>query len=394
MGENKKFIFECNNHTNIDGLSLQKTKETEVKKMRNKKWKEKIVALSLAMATIVMLSGCAESCAKEKDKPNEAVQNLVVDLTEGGTVFYNDLGNGVFYMNGGYIKIETDDDCAYMEEISQTKYHIVDYFQNNTRAVGYGFTAGKLKDICYGDTEEEIIKTLEAEFGYATVEMKSIKNELGTWKKRQVPEYVETYKGEDGEILERTSCVDIYYQLKDDMLYMVYIFADEESVDAEKIFDEMTLSKTAQVVYKNENPVKDAEDETSYVIRDIRGDVYEIHVPDEIAKGVYDEEPLYSSFRTSDTFVTMHVTDEKQEIKGNYEKVYEGTEEKTITYDVFTNADGNEVEYEHCIVDYNGIKQSSIRCQILQSGKYYVLDFSCYYEIENVEEYLKGYYVK
>lgn len=361
-----------------------------------KNWRKKVCMFSLSMALVATMSGCAKGCT-EKEKPDEGKSGdvqQIVDLTEGGTVFYNDLGNGIYYTNGGYIKIETKDQCTYMKEMSQATYHVVDYLQNDTRAVGYGFVAGKLGDIRYGDTEEEIIKTVEAEFGYETEEKASIKTNIGVWKVRQIPEYIETFAGEDGAVIEVESTVSIYYQLENDMLYMVYIFADEESKDAEKIFEEMTLSKTAQVIYKNEDPVKNADDETSYVIRDIRGDVYEIHVPDDIAEGEYGEEPLYSFFRTKDIFVTMHVTEDKREVKGNYEMVFADKEEKTITYDTFINEEGNTVEYEYCVVDYDGIKQTFILAQITQGDRYYILDFINHMEIEDIGAFLKGYYVK
>lgn len=340
--------------------------------MKNKKMLFGIIGF-VAVVVIAVVLGLF----LHKDKNKVTAENFKVEQ-----------GNGVFYLNGGYMILKTKDKCSYLEYESQRTYDAYTYIYNETTKALYVFVAGNVDDMKYGSNEDELLKKLEKEFSVKPVKKDDEKFKSGTWRHAKVKDHVD--KG------EQVCDVDAFYQFVDDRIYMVLIYNDKESKNETKLLDKLTLKDKGIVIYKNETPVKIGEDGTGYYSKKMEDTNYEMHFPQSVVENsFFQEQELYVSFSGNNgSIITCRATNEKETIEGHYKNVVGIAENATIDYNTYILDDGTSIEYEYCVhTKEENYRDYCARVQIFNGENYYVIDILETEPISDMSQYLNGYYL-
>lgn len=338
--------------------------------MKNKKMLFGIIGFIAVIVVAVVLG-----LFLHKDKNKVTAENFKVEQ-----------GNGVFYLNGGYMILKTKDKCSYLEYESQRTYDAYTYIYNETTKALYVFVAGNVDDMKYGSDEDELFKKLEEEFSVKPVKKEDKKYKSGTWQHAKMKDYVD--KG------EQVCDVDAFYQFVDDRIYMVLIYNDKESKNETKILDQLTLKNKFIVTYKNETPVKINENGYGTYKKTMEEMEYEMLFPEELVKNSFFQEyEQYVFFETNTgAMITCRVTKEKEEISGHYKNTFEENEGAEIIYNTLQLEDGRQIEYEYRVykngelyTDYNA------HVQITKDNTYLLLDIVEFEPITDIKEYVKDF---
>ncbi len=298
-------------------------------------------------------------------------------------------GNGVFYLNGGYMILKTRDSCTYHGGDSAYSYDAYTYIYNETTKALYIFVAGNVEDMKYGTNEKELLLKLEEEYGIKPVVKESFKSKSGTWKNVVMKDFVD-FKGDICD-------VDSYYQFKDDMIYMVLIYSDKESENETHILNQLKLMKKAIVKYKNESPVTIEKDGTGSFEKTMEDTEYKMYFPEDLVKNAhFVENEQYVEFTTEEgSIITCRGTKNKEKIKGYYKEDFKVENEESIEYGSFKNNKEQFVEYEYCVRKmYENSYNYLARVQITNGGDYYILDINSVSPIEDMQTYLEDYYIE
>ena len=310
-----------------------------------------------------------------KDKKEVTAENFKVDQ-----------GDGVFYLNGGYMILKTKDDCSYLEYETQKTYDAHTYIYNETTKALYIFVAGNVDNMKYGANESELYKKLEENFAAKPVKQEAEKYKSGTWEHAKMKDHVDAG--------EQVCDVDAFYQFVDDRIYMVLMYNDKESKNETKILDQLTLKDKPIVIYKNETPVKINDDGYGVYKKTMEETEYEMLFPEELVENSFFQEyEKYVFFKTnSGAMITCRISKEKEIINGYYVNTFEKNEGAEIVYDTFQLEDGRQIEYEYRVykngelyTDYNA------HVQIIKDNTYYILDIVEFEPITNMKEYVKDF---
>lgn len=341
--------------------------------MKNKKSLFGIIGF-LAVVIVVIILGLF----LHKDKNEVTAENFKVEQ-----------GDGVFYLNGGYMILKTKDECVYHGGDSAYAYDAYTYIYNKTTKALYIFVAGNVEDMKYGANEKELLEKLEEEYKITPKKQDDLKTKSGTWKHVKMKDFV--------DFKEDVCDVDSYYQFKDNKIYMTIIYSDAESKKETHILDQLTLKDKAIVVYKNESPVKIEDDGSGSYEKVMEDTEYKMYFPEEIAKNAFfQEQEQYVEFTTEDgSIITCRGTKVKEKIKGYYKEEFKVENEETIEYGSLKNKKEQFVEYEYCVRKmYENTYSYLARVQIHNGEDYYILDINSMKPIENMELYLKDFCIE
>ena len=298
--------------------------------------------------------------------------------------------DGTFYLNGGYIILKTEDECDFLDRMSSDTYFIQEVVQDNTNETGYKFVAGKYENIKYGTTEEEILKTLEKEFEKTPEKKSQYKSKSGAWQ------HVRINDAEDKDSDASTVMVDVYYQLTERLLYMVYMYTDEESVKPEKLLDDLYLQESAVIDRKNENPLKEADDGSFYYEKLGETDEMKCHFPKEYKDyiGSLDDTKGVNFNLPDGSYLVAKAVKEDQKVEGHYASVREGDiDEDAVQYQTLTTEDRTTIECEQFHERQDGIDTYYAFVQIECEKGYYILDMIIPETIEDIEAFCEGFYI-
>ena len=341
--------------------------------MKNKKSLFGIIGF-LAVVIVVIILGLF----LHKDKNEVTAENFKVEQ-----------GDGVFYLNGGYMILKTKDECVYHGGDSAYAYDAYTYIYNKTTKALYIFVAGNVEDMKYGANEKELLEKLEEEYKITPKKQDDFKTKSGTWKHVKMKDFV--------DFKEDVCDVDSYYQFKDSKIYMTIIYSDAESQKETHILNQLTLKDKAIVVYKNESPVKIEDDGSGSYEKVMEDKEYKMYFPEEIAKNAFfQEQEQYVEFTTEDgSIITCRGTKVKEKIKGYYKEEFKVENEETIEYGSLKNKKEQFVEYEYCVRKmYENTYSYLARVQIHNGEDYYILDINSMKPIENMELYLKDFCIE
>ena len=337
---------------------------------KNKKFYTIIGFVSILILSIVLFV-----CLKGDKKEEVTAENFKVDQ-----------GDGVFYLNGGYMILDTKDKCSYLDGESAYSYDAYTYIYNETTKALYVFVAGDVENVKYGTSEKELLEALEKEYNIKPQKKDAIESKSGTWNYVVMNDYV--------DFKEDKCDVSAYYQFNENIIYMTIIYSDKESVKETHILDQLKLKDKAIVEFKNESPLKIEEDGTGSYEKEMEKTEYKMYFPEEIAKkSFFHEQEQYVEFETENgTIITCRATKTKEKIQNYYKEEFKVDKEKSIVYKTFNNKKNQLVEYEYCVREmFENTYSYLARVQIHNGDNYLILDINSMHPIENMDEYLQDF---